>query len=364
MTREPTTPITFKSRDDWLKARANSVGASESRILYGLGYEDESVAGLIAEKKTGKRRTIDDDTQRKFDIATKLEPFVAEMFADEAKVELIRRVPVDDFLMWRLGVLSATPDYRSLPTVDVPRSVPVELKCVESQFAKDWDRDTPPLFVQTQLQQQMFCMGVNHGYVAALIGNSDFRWFRMDRNDNFVADLVKRVEAFWRKFIINDDPPPLFEGKAQSIAKAIRLLHPNDNGLTVNLPEVTTELHGLRTYAKREAKYWDGVADDCDNVIRLMIGDNTFGRLPDGSMYSHKTIKSRRTLVECESCGAVEISEPATTRRLYHHEKGLETDVVNETPNPRLEHDANRIIDAVDLRRRVERNGKETDEAS
>lgn len=346
-------PLVFPNRNAWLKARCASVGASELRILYGLGYANESIASLKAAKQ-GLRDTPDKATQRKFDIATTLEPTVVKLFTNESKVKVKKRRSKVE--LFRLGLLSATPDFI---TRDDPKPTPVEIKCVNASDAREWSGDSAPLRVQCQVQQQMYCMGAEHGYACALIGNHDFRWFHVERNDDFIEDMVRRVESFWSRFIINDDPPPLTDASPHAISKAIALLYPEDNGFAINLPAIAAELSTVARFAKDQVAKWDHVAQECDNVLRLMIGENTFGVLPSGDVMSLKTVKVKPSRCECG----------ATTRNGYSFRK-LNTnakgnpDVIEHTINPAIVDDARRIIDTTTIDGSVVGNGTGADEQS
>ena len=105
-------PYIFPDRDAWLRARLASVGASENRILYGLGYAEESIASLKAAKAQGLHVTPDPATKRKYDIALALESSVAKLFTKYSGIGVKKR-GADEFKMYRIGLLAATPDFET-----------------------------------------------------------------------------------------------------------------------------------------------------------------------------------------------------------------------------------------------------------
>jgi len=104
------------------------------------------------------------------------------------------------------------------------------------------------------------------------------------------------LHEFWER-IVAGDPPPV-DGSA-STARALRALHPLDNGKSIQLPAefaaTIAEWQDLKVMKK-------GVEDKialAENQIKAAIGDNTFGEV-DGVRLSWKA-QTRKSYTVAES---------------------------------------------------------------
>lgn len=112
----------------------------------------------------------------------------------------------------------ATPD-RLVREVCISESVPawlLECKCVGSRTAEDWttnpmgqetDADCVPPYVYVQCQWQMFVCDYDRCDVAAFLGGTEFRMFRLDRDEEYIQALVKIGEKFWVENVQKRIPP-------------------------------------------------------------------------------------------------------------------------------------------------------------
>ena len=156
-----------------------------------------------------------------------------------------------------------------------------------------WDHEVP-LDVQIQVQHQMICTGTTHGSVAVLIGGQKWRYCDVEANPTFQAALVGEVSRFWTDHVEPGIPPDVDSTRATT--QALKQLHPNDNGFTVHLPPCAMDLDRRRLEINATRKALQSERDGIDNRLREMIGDHTFGGLPDGARYSLKTTTRKTTL--------------------------------------------------------------------
>lgn len=49
-----------------------------------------------------------------------------------------------------------------------------------------------------QLQHEMFVTGARYAYLSAIFGNSDLQYERVERNDDWIEQMIPRYEDFWR----------------------------------------------------------------------------------------------------------------------------------------------------------------------
>lgn len=80
-----------------------------------------------------------------------------------------------------------------------------ETKTVHPNAVRDWgnpdEGDEPPMYVTAQA---MWGMGVHpapHCYVQALIGFDDYRLYRIERDDDLLAEIRRQAADFWRFYV-------------------------------------------------------------------------------------------------------------------------------------------------------------------
>lgn len=87
----------------------------------------------------------------------------------------------------------------------------LECKTASLYTAKEWGEveDQIPLQYLCQVMHYMAVTGWDAWHVAVLIGGNDFRMFRIQRDEEFIEDLIKREKEFWDCVVSNTPPEPV-----------------------------------------------------------------------------------------------------------------------------------------------------------
>ncbi len=109
----------------------------------------------------------------------------------------------------------------------------MEIKTAGYHSAPQWE-DGVPIAYQCQVLHQLAVTGHAWADVAVLIGGQDFRIYRIERDDDKIADLIERESQFWACVQDNRQPEP--DG-SDDAGKALLSLFPADNGQTLDLSE-------------------------------------------------------------------------------------------------------------------------------
>ena len=114
--------------------------------------------------------------------------------------------------------------------LDGPAGTPIA--AVEAKNAdwlihrRQWG-DEPPLHILLQAQHQMACTGLGICHVVALVGGNDLHCYPIERRHSIIAEIERRVAAFWGS--IRDGKEPPIDG-SESTAAAVAALYPHDDG--------------------------------------------------------------------------------------------------------------------------------------
>jgi putative phage-type endonuclease len=85
----------------------------------------------------------------------------------------------------------------------------LEVKTTDKWAAKSWGDSGSkvfPMMHRYQVQWYMFVCGIDYAIIAALIGGNDYRWYRVDRNDDLISKIIGDVADF-HFGVANNSPP-------------------------------------------------------------------------------------------------------------------------------------------------------------
>lgn len=186
----------------------------------------------------------------------------------------------------------------------------VETKTAGTFMLKEWD-DEPPLEAIVQVQHGMAVLGLPWAVLPVLIGGQDFRVYQVKRDEELIELLVKGESDFM--FCVENDTAPDLESPLHpDTLKALKLLHPADNGKTITLPHEAEKLDAMRTSLKDHHKMTGAKLDEIEAQLRVWLGPNTYGQVPGTKIaFSLKTQERK---------GYTKTYDPTTYRTLRRKE--------------------------------------------
>jgi predicted phage-related endonuclease len=255
--------------------------ATDSRVLLGFGYSEESPMAIYEEKLNGTEREFSADTELMFLIGKASEHTCRKVFEHLTGISVV----MDRGYVLRTSKtrpwMAATLD--SWYKQD-RHTIPVEFKHVSEMVLREW-REGAPLAAQIQLQHQMGVTGAGHGHLLA-VGGHDAVHVRLERDEAFIAALVCVLEAFRRRLEARDPPPP---DDSESTRIALGRLFPNDDQAVCVYPaewdHIGAELRELQDRIKELEKREAFLG----NLVRASMGTASYAMFPCGVAWSWKT---------------------------------------------------------------------------
>jgi putative phage-type endonuclease len=188
-----------QSKIDWLKARKNSIGGSESAVLLGLSQWTTPLQ-LYLDKINPNIEDIDSIPMRR---GRMLEPLVKELFKERTQLELIELPPFELIPHPTMPFISATPD-------GLARELSGDLSVVECKTAVakgvfKW-LDGVPINYQCQAQHYAGVFGCDKVYIAALLDDR-YCQFEYARDDTLIDTLYSACKRFWYDNVLERVPP-------------------------------------------------------------------------------------------------------------------------------------------------------------
>jgi len=269
------------SRNEWLKARAALVTASDVPAILGI------VPGKPAlwYEKVGMLERIERAPEVP-QMGKDLEAVNAEVLyraKTGRKVRRCQKLLRSKQYPW----LGATLDYWTwLPGEKQPG--PLELKVTGNKAL--WPDDgEPALKFQAQLQTQMLVAGSSWGSLSAIIGSPyvHHRWIDFELDPSLCDQILTETQAFAESMRSGINPP--VDGDESTSEALRRLVVDVLAGTTVVLPPEALDWDQEIQVAREALQTWEHRKRFYENLIMTAIGSHEAGELPyDAGRYTFK----------------------------------------------------------------------------
>lgn len=202
-------------RQAFLAQRAEGLGSSDSPAILGLSPWAGPLSVYLS--KTGE---VPDEQSLPMWLGLVLQRSVGDLFAARTgkrirAANIQYKHPVWDFIRCHL-------DFTVI-------GEQADLECKTARSTDGWGEegsgDIPPVY-WVQVQHQMAVRGRAYTYVAVLFGHYDFRWYLVERDEDFIRRLCAALVEFWEKHIVPRVPPPL-DGSDEA-TKLLNRRYPRD----------------------------------------------------------------------------------------------------------------------------------------
>lgn len=228
------------SKIEWLKHRQAGIGGSDASCIAGLNPWKSAIQ-LYMEKKEEDPQEI---KSLRMELGNRLEGLVAELFTEATGLK-VRNVN---------GILKNDKYPFAIANIDraiVGEKAFLECKTTNSYALKEWEEGVPAHY-EIQCLHYMAITGATHCYIAALIGNSDFIWHKIERDQETIDYLMQIERDFWENNI-EKDVVPMPDG-SDAYSEYLKKKYDKSNGQVI-------ELHLLENGVNKLNRYDEIVAD-------------------------------------------------------------------------------------------------------
>ena len=266
------------THEEWKALRSKYIGGSDAAAVVGMNAYVSPMA-LWAEK-TGKLPGFDGNLAT--EVGTYMEEFVARKFT-EVTGKKVRKCNLSWF----------NSDYPwAIANIDreiVGEDAGLEIKTTSELNTKRFKGGEFPENYYCQCMHYLAVTGKQTWYLAVLIGNREFKWFAIDRDEAEIHALMEAEKDFWEK--VKSNTPPAADGSS-STADTLSALYPNSNYEGIGIGIFERELDKYFAM-KAQAKDLDEQISAIENRIKAHLGEYERG---EGEKYkiSWKT-QSRST---------------------------------------------------------------------
>lgn len=182
--------------EEWLKWRKRGIGGSEAASISGLNPWSSALE-VYMDKVSEEVESIPDNERMR--VGRDLEDYVAKRF-EEATGKKVRR---ENFLLQH-------PEHEfmiaNLDRVIVGENAFLECKTTSSYGKSEWE-DSIPLHYELQCLHYMAVGGFDYCYIACLIGNEKFIWYKIERDEDTIGNLIQIEKTFWKENVLKEVAP-------------------------------------------------------------------------------------------------------------------------------------------------------------
>lgn len=275
------------NHEEWKALRHQYIGGSDAAAVVGMNSW-VSPYSLWAEK-TGRLPGFDGNLAT--EVGTYLEEFVAQKFANETGKKV------------RRSNLSWFNDQYPFAIANIDREIVgedagLEIKTTDSLNMSKFKNGEYPGNYYCQCMHYMAVTGKKKWYLAVLIGNREFKWFTIERDEDEIKALMDAEEAFWEH--VKKDIPPMADG-AQATADTLSALYPNSRDDAIGIGAFERDLENYFRL-KDQLKSLTQTVDGIENRIKAHLGECALG---EGEKYKvswktqyRSTFDSKRFIAE------------------------------------------------------------------
>ena len=167
----------------------------------------------------------------------------------------------------------------------------LEIKTSSAFKSREWgadDTDEVPIEYIAQVQWYMWIYDVNEAYLAALIGGNQYRQYHIKRDDELIAMLAEKAQAFWQNHVIPRIPPEPQNGEdAQK-------LYPHDNGDTAQADSDTLTAYVELRELKAQEKELKAQIAAREDLLKIKIGNYSAMQANGNTLFTWKAQSSNR----------------------------------------------------------------------
>lgn len=266
------------SHEEWKALRHRYIGGSDAAAVVGMNPWVSPLA-LWAEK-TGKLPGFEGNLAT--EVGTYMEEFVARKFT-EVTGKKVRKCNLSWF----------NSDYPwAIANIDreiIGEDAGLEIKTTSELNLKKFKNGEYPANYYVQIVHYLAVTGKKRWYLAVLIGNKEFRWFTIERDEEEIKALMDAEREF--AALVATNTPPAADGSA-STKDTLNALYPNSNFDAIGIGSFERDLDKYFAL-KAQAKELEEQIGTIENRIKAHLGEYERG---EGEKYriSWKT-QSRST---------------------------------------------------------------------
>lgn len=246
-------------KGSWLRYRKNGIGGSDAGAVCGLNPYRTALQ-VYYDKTSEEIEEIDNETMRQ---GRELEEYVARRFC-EASGKKVRRANAMFYDEKNPFMLA------DVDRMVVGENAGLECKTASPYMTEKWKDGSIPISYQLQCYHYMAVCRADAWYIAVLIYGKEFKYYRIDRDDEVIENLIRIEKEFWNGNVIPRIMPDPDGSKTADLAIAERFK--DAQGATIPLSGFDERLR-RRQELLAVMEHMEKEKRQIDQELKLYLGD-------------------------------------------------------------------------------------------
>ena len=246
-------------KENWLQYRKHGIGGSDAGAVCGLNPYRTAMQ-VYYDKASDEIEDIDNEAMRQ---GRELEEYVARRFC-EASGKKVRRANAMYYDEKNPFMLA------DVDRMIVGENAGLECKTASPFMADHWKDGNIPVSYQIQCYHYMAVCNADAWYIAVLIYGKEFKYHRIDRDDDIIANLIQIEKEFWNNHIIPKTMPAPDGSKTADLAIAERFK--DSHGFTIPLAGFDERLR-RRQELLEVMDHMEKEKRQIDQELKIYLGD-------------------------------------------------------------------------------------------
>lgn len=266
-------------KKEWLKYRKSGIGGSDAGAVCGLNPYRTAMQ-VYQDKVSEEIEEVDNEAMRQ---GREFEDYVAKRFM-EATGKKVRRANAMFYNEENPFMLA------DVDRMVVGENAGLECKTASPYMADKWKDGNIPLSYQIQCYHYMAVCNADAWYLAVVIYGREFKYYKIERDEVVIADLIQIEKTFWENHVLKQQIPDpdgskladsvIAEYYKNSIADTIPLTGFNEK---LERRQELSELIGRMDMEKKKI----------EQELKLYLGENERAE-NEQFMVSWKSVQSNR----------------------------------------------------------------------
>ena len=180
----------------WLKYRKKGIGGSDAGAVCGLNPYRTAMQ-VYYDKTSNDVEEIDNEAMRQ---GREFEDYVARRFTEETgkKVRRANAMFYDEKNPFMLA---------DVDRMVVGENAGLECKTASPYMSDKWQDGKIPFSYQIQCYHYMSICNTDSWYIAVLIYGREFKFYKLERDEDMIADLIHIEKEFWENHVLKRQLP-------------------------------------------------------------------------------------------------------------------------------------------------------------
>lgn len=208
------------SREEWLRLRKQGIGGSDAGAICGVNPYTSPVQVYLDKITDDIPEDIDNESMR---CGRDLEEYVAERFVEATGLK-VRRANMM-YAHKKYPYMIADVDRLIVGKDENGQLVGLECKTASPYSADKWNDGQIPAHYLAQCYHYMAVLDASAWYIAVLIYGKEFKYIKIDRDDEVINALIEIESHFWNDNVLKGRMPEMDGSTATD--EAINILFKN-----------------------------------------------------------------------------------------------------------------------------------------